>query len=114
VSHTAIYGRLWTGDFELVTRILETWVAPGRLRTKIRISGEEIDYEDERLSFYCHNAAGNEIYLLEGETSDSLDAARAMLQRLLEIARGMNVTSTFEYVEVTESGEQVGEEFEVR
>lgn len=109
---TALYGRFYTGEFDLVTRILETWIAPAQLRAKIRISGEEISYEDEGLSFYCHDAAGT--YLLEGETRESLEATRAMLERLLAIARDVKVTATFEYVEVSESGEQLGDEFEVR
>ena len=56
MNHTAFYGRIYIGDLELMTQILETWVA-ARLRTKIRISGDEIEYEDDRLSFYCQTAA---------------------------------------------------------
>jgi hypothetical protein len=118
VSNVAFYGRVYSDDVEVVVRILEAWIAPERLRTKTRISGEEIEFEDERLSFYCYNAAGtqggNPNYLLEGKTAGSLEETKAMLQRLLEICRETNVTATFEYVEVSDSGEEISEEFEIR
>jgi hypothetical protein len=118
VSHSAFFGRIYTDDFNVVTRIFERWIAPEQLRTKIRISGEEIEYDDGRLSFYCHNAAGsqggNPNYLLEGQTSGSLDEIKEALQRLLEICREVDVTATFEYVEVSEDGEELSEEFSIR
>jgi hypothetical protein len=118
VSHSAFYGRIYTGDVEVATRVLEKWVTPEQLRTKIRISGEEIEYDDGRLSFYCHNAAGSQggtpNYLLEGQTSASLDEIKEALQRLLEICREIDVTATFEYVEVSEDGEELSEEFSIR
>jgi hypothetical protein len=118
VRDTTFYGRIYTGEFEVVTRILERWIAPGQLRTKIRMSGEEIEYDGERLNFYCHTAAGPQggtpSYLLEGEARASLDETKEMLQRLLEICREMGVTATFEYVEVSEDGEELSEEFYIR
>jgi hypothetical protein len=118
VSHSAFFGRIYTGDVEVATRVLEKWITPERLRTKIRISGEEIEYDDGRLSFYCHNAAGSQggtpNYLLEGQTSASLDEINESLQRLLEICREIDVTATFEYVEVSEDGEELSEEFSIR
>jgi hypothetical protein len=118
VSHSAFYGRIYTGDVEVATRVLEKWITPEQLRTKIRISGEEIEYDDGRLSFYCHNAAGwqggTPNYLLEGQTSASLDEIKEALQRLLEICREIDVTATFEYVEVSEDGEELSEEFSIR
>jgi hypothetical protein len=118
VSHSAFYGRIYTGDVEVATRVLEKWITPEQLRTKIRISGEEIEYDDGRLSFYCHNAAGSQggtpNYLLEGQTSASLDEIKEALQRLLEICREIDVTATFEYVEVSEDGEELSEEFSIR
>lgn len=118
MSHSAFYGRIYTGDVEVATRVLEKWITPEQLRTKIRISGEEIEYDDGRLSFYCHNAAGSQggtpNYLLEGQTSASLDEIKEALQRLLEICREIDVTATFEYVEVSEDGEELSEEFSIR
>ena len=118
MSHSAFYGRIYTDDVAVVTQILEQWITPESLRTKIRISGEEIEYDDGRLSFYCHNAAGsqggNPNYLLEGQTSGSLDEIKEALQRLLEICRERDVTGTFEYVEVSEDGEELSEEFSIR
>lgn len=118
MSH-AFYGTIYTNNVTVVTKSLERWIAPGTLRTKIRISGEEIEYDDGgRLSFYCYNAASEggdtPYYLLEGKTSDSQSETREALQRLLEICREMDVTATFEYVEVSEEGEQLGDEFTVR
>lgn len=118
MSHSAFYGRIYTGDVEVATRVLEKWITPEQLRTKIRISGEEIEYDDGRLSFYCHTAAGSQggtpNYLLEGQTSGSLDEIKEALQRLLEICREIDVTATFEYVEVSEDGEELSEEFSIR
>ena len=81
MSHSAFYGRIYTGDVEVATRVLEKWITP---------------------------------YLLEGQTSASLDEIKEALQRLLEICREIDVTATFEYVEVSEDGEELSEEFSIR
>jgi hypothetical protein len=118
VNRTAFYGRIFSGDPEVVTRLLETWIGREQLKVKVRLSGEEMQYEDERMSIYCQNAAGAQggspNYLLEGNTSATLGETGVMLQRLLDICRNAGVAATFEYVEVNEDGEEVSEEFYLR
>ena len=114
MTDRAFYGRIYSGEVQQVAGLLERWIAPGSVRTKIRISGEEIEYEDERLRFYSHNAAGEPPnFLLEGSTSASLDETRRMLEALLALCRDAQVTATFDYVEVDENGEEVSEEFSI-
>jgi hypothetical protein len=117
MNRISFYGTIYSGDFEVVKRILEEWLEPEALKVKIRLSGEEITYETEEFYLYCHNALGSEgvtpYYLLEGNTSLGLDGTRDRLEALLSLCKSENVVGTFEYVEVNDDGDQVSEEFRV-
>jgi len=116
VNLTAFYGTIYTGDLEVLRTILQQWLGPESLDTKIRLSGEELTYESENLYVYCHNAVGqtdNPRYLLEGNTSVGLDETSRRLKELLKLCQGHNVVCSLEYVEVNEAGEEVSELFEL-
>jgi hypothetical protein len=115
MNRTAFYGTIYSGDFEVIKRILEKWLGPEVLDVKIRLSGEEITYETEEFYLYCYNAIGSEgvtpYYLLEGNTTVGLDETRHRLENLLSLCKAENLAATFEYVEVNDAGEEVSEEF---
>lgn len=117
MNRTAFYGTIYTGDFDLIQRILQSWIGAGSLQVKIRLSGEEMTYESEALYLYCHNALGSQgstpYYLLEGHTNSGLNETRQMLEKLVLLCKEQNVSCTCEYVEVNEAGDEVSDEFRV-
>lgn len=116
MNRTAFYGTLYTGDFEVVQRLLQAWLGAENLNVKIRLSGEEITTEEnDDFYLYCHNALGSQgttpYYLLEGNTSAGPDATRQRLEGLLNLCREQGVNCSLEYVEVNEDGDEVSEQF---
>jgi hypothetical protein len=114
-TRTALYGTLYTADFELVGKVLSDWVQPGDLAVKIKLLGEEVVYDTPELYFYCHSAQaggpGTAYYLLEGHASASLEDTRVMLERLQEICRSAQLECSLEYVAVSEDGDELSEQF---
>jgi hypothetical protein len=115
MSKIAFYGRIYSGDYRMVAAILKDWLKAEDLDIKIRLGGEEIVYEDELIYLYCYNSAANEgaaaNFLLEGNISKTLDEVKVLLQQLLQLYQEQNIISSFEYVEVTEDGDEVTEQF---
>jgi hypothetical protein len=115
MNKIAFYGRIYSGDYQLVADLFKDWLKTEDLDIKIRLGGEEIVYEDEQIYLYCYNSASNETtaqnFLLEGNTSVSLDDVKLLLQELLQLCQAQNITSSFEYVEVTEDGDEVTDQF---
>ena len=116
MNRIAFYGTIYTGDFEVVRKILLAWVGADELDVKIKLSGEEITYESETLYLYCHNVVGqtdNPRYLLEGNASGGLEETKQKLEKLLQLCKENNVVCSSEYVEVNEAGDEVSEQFQV-
>ena len=117
MNRIAFYGSLWTGDYKAVVRLMGEWVKSPHLDIKLRISGEEISYEDERLYLYCYNAVSTEgikpSFLIEGNMAMTLDKAKLMLQDLKKLCIKYHFESNFEYVEVNEDGDEISEQFHV-
>ena len=115
MNKIAFYGRIYSGDYKVVAAILKDWLKTEDLDIKIRLGGEEIVYEDERIYLYCYNSVTEERaapnFLLEGNTSSTLDEVKALLQLLLQLYQEQKIDSSFEYVEVTEDGDEVTEQF---
>lgn len=118
MNRIAFYGRIWSGDYKLIATVLGEWIKTENLDIKIRLGGEEIVYKDERIYLYCYNAATNEgvapSFLLEGNMSVTLDEVKILLQKLLQLCKHQNIMSSFEYVEVTEDGGEVSDQFYVQ
>ncbi len=117
MNRIAFYGSLWTGDYKVVVDLLGEWAKTTNLDVKLRLSGEEIVFEDESLYLYCYNAVPSEgiepSFLLEGNMTTTLDKAKLKLQALAKLCTELHVEGDFEYVEVNEHGDEVGEQFQV-
>ena len=115
MNKIAFYGRIYSGDYNVVAAILKDWLKTEDLDIKIRLNGEEIVYEAERIYLYCYNSVTNEgaapNFLLEGNISGTLDEVKVLLEQLLQLYQEQNITTSFEYVEVTEDGDEVTEQF---
>jgi hypothetical protein len=111
----AFYGSIWVDDFKIINSILKKWLNVNRLETKIKLSGEEITYQNETIYIYCHADTSSEeedpSYLIEGEMAASIDDARVKLNNLLKICESYNIEHDFEYVEVDKDGKEVSEQF---
>ena len=46
MNRTAFYGTLYTGELEVVQRLLQAWLGAEKLNVRIRLSGEEITTEE--------------------------------------------------------------------
>lgn len=114
MNRIAFYGSLWTSDYTVVVDLIGKWVKTTHLDIKLRLSGEEIVYEDERFYLYCYNAVSSEgvdpSFLLEGNLAGTLDEAGLMLQELAQLCTNHYVAGDFEYVEVNEEGDEVSEQ----
>ena len=117
MDQTAFYGRIYTADSGIVKNTLREWLHTHDLHEKLKLSGEQIVYEDARIYVYCYEDSGTEPgrekFLVEGHTSDSLDLMRQQLQTLLDLFRQKNIRSTFECVVVDESGHEVSDLIDV-
>lgn len=115
VNKIAFYGTIYSGDYKVVAAILKNWLKTEDLDIKIRLSGEEIVYETEEFYLYSYNSVTVEgvppSFLLEGNMSGKLEEVKALLQQLWQLCQEQNITSSFEYVEVTEDGDEVSEQF---
>ncbi len=115
VNKIAFYGTIYSGDYKVVAAILKIWLKTEDLDIKIRLSGEEIVYETEEFYLYSYNSVNVEgvppSFLLEGNMSGTLEEVKVLLQQLWQLCQEQNITSSFEYVEVTEDGDEVSEQF---
>lgn len=114
MSLTNFYGRLVTSDVATVRQLLQTWLGTERLAEKLKLSGDQLMYEDERVYVYASAAmAAVPAFLLEGHLVAGLDEARPWLQRLLTgcVARG--VDAALEYVAVDGDGQEISEQHAV-
>ncbi|MDZ8109228.1 MAG: hypothetical protein RM338_26875 [Nostoc sp. DedQUE12a] len=115
MNKIAFYGTISSGDYKVVADILKNWLKTEDLDIKIRLSGEEIVYEDEQVYLYSYNSVTVEgvppSFLLEGNMSRTLEEVKVLLQQLWQLCQEQNLTSSFEYVEVTEDGDEVTEQF---
>jgi hypothetical protein len=115
MNRIAFYGRIYSDDYMVIAALLKNWLKTEDLDIKIRLNGEEIVYEDDQIYLYCYNSVAKEgvtpNFLLEGNMSGTLDAVKVLLHQLLQLCQEQNITSSFEYVEVTEDGDEVTEQF---
>ncbi len=114
MTQTNFYGRIASGDVVIVRQLLQTWLGTERLDEKLKLSGEQLVYEDDRVYVYASAAAaGSPCFLLEGHRRAALDEVKPWLQRLLAgcVARGVN--ATFEYVAVDDDGQEISEQYGV-
>ena len=109
----ALYGNIRSGKHEVVSRLLSEWLKTDKLDVKIRLGGSELTYKDAKLYVYCHSTATEPLYLLEGHTSGTLDDAKVLLQRLLQLCKQQKLVGRFEYVQVNEDGDELSAQFSV-
>lgn len=111
------FGSIWSGDYKVVAALLGDWLETTDLDIKIRISGEEIVYEDDRLYVYCYSALSSEgvppSFLLEGHLTGTLDEAKARLQQMLQLCKERQIDGDFECVEVNEDGHEISDQFHI-
>ncbi|WP_414550103.1 hypothetical protein [Anabaena sp. CCY 0017] len=118
MNKIAFYGSIYSGDYNIVASILKKWLLTDNLDIKIRLRGEEILYEKEKIYLYCYNAVIDEVeepsFLLEGNISETLDQVKALLQQLLQKYREQDINSNFECVEINEDGNEVSEQLYIK
>ncbi|WP_396147530.1 hypothetical protein [Flavobacterium sp.] len=114
MNKIAFYGSIYSGDYKIVASILKKWLLTDNLDIKIRLSGEEIVYDNEKIYLYCYNAVIDEgeepSFLLEGNISQTLDQVKALLHQLLQLYREQDINSNFECVEINENGDELSEQ----
>jgi len=85
MNKIAFYGTIDSGDYKLIAAIFKNWLKTEELDIKIRISGEEIVYENEQIYLYSYNSMTTEgvppSFLLEGNMSKTLDEVKVLLQQ---------------------------------
>jgi hypothetical protein len=111
---TNFYGRLVSSDVAVVRQLLQTWLGTERLAEKLKLTGDQLVYEDERVYVYASAAmAAAPAFLVEGHVLAGLAEAGPWLQRLLAgcVARG--VDAALEYVEVDGDGQEISEQHAV-
>lgn len=110
------YGSIGTNEYEKVDAIIKQWLgSKASLDIKIRLSGEEIVYEDTTLYIYCFNAVDLEgegqSFLVEGHCACSIDKGKVLLESLHQVCKERNLESSFDYAEVNDDGKRISEEF---
>ncbi len=118
MSKIEFYGSICTGEHEELGAILKQWLGlEASLDIKIKMSGEEIVYEDATLYIYCFTDIVDEgvepSFLLEGHCARSVDECKVLLESLHQICKARNLESSFDYAEVNDEGERIGEEFSI-
>lgn len=112
-NRSAFVGGIETGDFGLVHSVLEAWFgAP--LKVKVKLTGEQLTYDDDVRSLYCYRAyttnPAYEEFLVHGRVNLGLAACRQQLEALIAAFKSHNVTCGFDYNEIDEAGETSGEQ----
>jgi hypothetical protein len=113
VAKIALYGNIRSSNHTVISSLLTEWLGAQKLDVKVRLGGAELVYEDANTYVYCHSEATGPLYLLEGHTTGTLDDAKALLQRLLQLCKKRSLVGRFEYVQVNEDGDEVSDQFTV-
>ena len=114
MTQTNFYGRIASGDVAIVRQLLQTWLGTERLDEKVKLSGDQLVYEDDQVYVYASAAAGaSPCFLLEGHRHAALDEVRLWLQRLLAGCVVRGVDATLEYVAVDDNGQEISEQYSV-
>src|SRR5262245_26459063 len=99
MTQTNFYGWIASGDIAVVRQLLQTWLSTERLDEKVKLSGEQLVYEDDWIYVYASAAeAKTPCFLLEGHRRAALDEVAPWLQRLLADCVARGVDTTLEYV----------------
>jgi hypothetical protein len=113
-SRTAFAGGIRTDDFSLVHQILREWLGAS-FNVRVKLTGEQLTYDDERLSIYCYRAytqrADYNEFLLEGATVADLAVTRDRLAALSKKFQENGLDADFEYYQKDEAGRRAGETF---
>jgi hypothetical protein len=112
----AFYGIIYSGDYQVIANILKKWIQSEDLTFKIKLLDEEFVYEDEQFYLYCYtgsNDGGTPHFLLEGNIL-GIDQAKASLNLLHKICEDQHIIGRFEYVEVSENGNELSEQFYIQ
>lgn len=116
MDRAAFYGSIYSGDDQVVAAIFREWLKTDALDIKLRLGGVEIVY-DYGLYLYSYNAAPQEgvpaSFLIEGNTSGTLEQVRAQLQQLLQLCKERSLDANFEYVQIDAEGDELSDYFYV-
>ena len=114
MTQTNFYGRLVSGDVAVVRQVLQAWLGTERLAEKLKLSGDQLVYEDDRVYVYASAAAAAApAFLLEGHVRAGLAEAGPWLQRLLAGCTECGVDAALEYVAVDGDGQEISEQHAV-
>ena len=108
------YGSIYSDNYKIVASIFKKWLLTDNLDIKIRIMGEEIVYDSDKVYLYCYNASigkrENPFFLLEGNMYETLEEGKFLLQQLFNLFQEANIVSKFECAEVNENGDEISEQ----
>ena len=100
---------------EKIADALSTILNPDKLKPKVRVIGEEIDYLDNVWEIYIYNGEPDySIYLIQAVCSKGIDVAKVFAEEFGQILKAKNIKYVFEVSEESESGDTLGDVFKYK
>lgn len=115
MEKTFVYnGYIQTKDSVLIFNILKSFLKPSNLRERYASDiQKEIKYENENLDIYIYDDF-NDGFLFNTQLNGTFEEAQNFINILTEKLRERNTPHQFEWNEIDESDEQIGEEYEIK
>lgn len=108
-----IYNGYMETNHNTILNILNSLVDASKIRDRYAAdTHREIKYEDEKKDIYIYDDL-NQGYLCQIELKGSLDEAQEFIDSISEKLRTKMITHQFEWSEVDENDNQIGEEYEI-
>ncbi len=109
MSKTAFYGTISASNGAMVEQLLSDWLKTNSLGIKVKMTGWEATYQDASTYLYCHEDFSGNLFLLEGETRNSLEETVRSLELLRGLCQTRAVAGRFECLVVDDDGNASGE-----
>ena len=123
MNKTKFCGVLENIMYDDLLKTLEDILDKDKLKSKIRLFGEEITYADEKIDLYIHTenksgssskTEGKDNFLLEGQFFGSIEEEKKYFSIWLKIFDSKSIPYSFEYYEEDEDGNMLADSDEVR
>jgi hypothetical protein len=104
---------VWSAELARVAELLGQWAGGLPIRRKVRVSGEEIDFENDWFGLYGHltSSADGTLSVVTGSIAGNVDAIRPKLQQLHDLLKAAGFRAQTDYQGLDAEGESVTEEF---
>lgn len=101
-------------EYQAFISLMKNMLTASKVRDRYAADVEKvIHYEDEKLYIYIYED-GHKGFLFDAELKGALEEAQDFINRFTEKLRNDNLVHQFEWYEVDENDNQIGEEFEVK